>query len=309
MTATPNPSAAASGRVHWNETRVTLLQRIVRPLNTAGAIALHAGAAYVLVFVPPSPQDGLIALGAYLFGMFAISAGYHRYFSHRAFKTTRVFQALLAFAGCFCTQKGPLWWASTHRVHHRIADLPGDPHSPHQHRFWYSHILWTVARENEGYDPSNVGDLQRFPELRWIERFCTVPLLAYIAFTAIVGGVRGIGWWYCVPTCILMHAVMLINSVSHLYGSRRFATPDQSRNNAWLALPTMGEGWHNNHHRCMVSARLGFYWWQIDLTYYELRVLQWLGVIWDLRLPPAEVLAEGRALRGTPQAARSVSAS
>lgn len=281
----------------WTNTRATWLQRVVRPLNTIGAVALHLGTLYTLIFVRPHIRDVVIALGAYLFGMFVISAGYHRYFSHRAFKTSRVFQALLAFAGCFCMQKGVLWWAATHRLHHRCTDAPGDPHSPHQHSFWYSHILWTVAVENEGYDSASVRDLEKYPELRLIERFCTVPLLSFIVFTALVGGVRGIGWWFCVPTCALMHAVMLVNSVSHLVGRRRFATADQSRNNAWLALPTLGEGWHNNHHRCMSSARQGFYWWEVDPTYWVLLLLQRLGIVWDLRTPSAEVLAEGRMHR------------
>ena len=187
-----------------------------------------------------------------------------------------------------------LWWASTHRQHHRFTDASGDPHSPHQRGFWHSHIFWTISTENEGYDPTNVRDLTRYPELRLIERFSTVPLVAYIALTAVVGGFHGVGWWYCVPTVALMHAVMLINSVSHMVGRRRFGTRDQSRNNMWLALFTLGEGWHNNHHRYMASARQGFYWWEVDLTYYGLKALEWFGLVWSLRQPPREVLQEGR---------------
>jgi stearoyl-CoA desaturase (Delta-9 desaturase) len=274
--------------------RATHLQRLGRGLTTLGTLALHVGALIAVLSVRPSLTDVLIAAGSYLLGMFLITGGYHRYFSHRSYKTSRVFQALLAFFGCLCTQKGALWWASTHRHHHRFADAAQDPHSPHQHGFWHSHIFWTLTAEHEGYDPANIRDLYRFPELRLLDRYCTLPLIGYIALTAALGGWRGVGWWYCVPTVALMHAVMLVNSLSHLWGHRRFATSDQSRNNPLLALITFGEGWHNNHHRYMASANQGFYWWQIDITYYVLRLLQSLGVVWDLRKPPAHVLEEGR---------------
>ena len=282
--------SVASGRIL---TRETPLQRLGRGLTTFGAFALHGGALVALVFVRPSLTDVLIALGFYVFAMFTITAGYHRYFAHRSYKTSRAFQAVLAFAGCLCTQKGALWWAATHREHHRFSDGKQDPHSPHQHGFWHSHITWTLTSQHEGYDPADIPDLYKFPELRALDRFCTLPLLAYIALTALLGGWHGIGWWYCVPTVAVMHAVMMINSLAHLWGHRRFSTTDQSRNNPVLALLTFGEGWHNNHHRYMSSANQGFYWWQIDITYYALCVLRALGLIWDLRTPPTQVLEEG----------------
>ena len=290
-------------------TRATLLQRIMRRLNLLATIALHVGAACALLFAHPTRADLLIALGLYLFGMFVVTAGYHRYFAHRAYKTSRVFQAVLAFLGCFCTQKGPLWWAATHRQHHRYTDAPRDPHSPHQRGFWYSHILWTLSVEHEGYEPALVRDLYKFPELRLIERFCTVPLLGYLGATALLGGFHGLGWWYCVPTVALMHAVMMVNSFSHMWGHRRFATADHSRNNPLLALVTLGEGWHNNHHRYMASANQGFYFWQVDITYYVLRVLEALGVVWDLRKPPQHVLDEGRSALPARHEARRTSGS
>ena len=279
-------------------TRQTPLQRIERGLTTLGTLVLHGGAVCAILFARPSWSDALIAAGFYMVGMFVITAGYHRYFSHRAYKTSRGFQALLALLGCLCTQKGALWWAATHRRHHRFSDATQDPHSPHQRGFWQSHILWTLSSEYEGYDPASVRDLYRYPELRLLDRFCTLPLIGYIAFTAIAGGLHGVGWWYCVPTVALMHAVLMINSLSHLWGHRRFATSDQSRNNVLLALLTFGEGWHNNHHRHAASANQGFYWWQIDITYYALRALQALGIVWHLRRPPGHVLDEGRAATG-----------
>jgi stearoyl-CoA desaturase (delta-9 desaturase) len=275
-------------------TRQTRLQRLGRGLTTLGTLVLHGGAAYAILFVQPSLSDGLIAAVFYVLGMFVITGGYHRYFSHRAYKTSRAFQGLLAFVGCLCTQKGALWWAATHRKHHRFSDATQDPHSPHQRGFWHSHIFWTLTSEYEGYESASVRDLYRFPELRLLDRFCTLPLFGYIALTALLGGWSGVGWWYCVPTVALMHAVMMINSLSHLWGHRRFATSDHSRNNPLLALLTLGEGWHNNHHRYMASANQGFYWWQVDITYYVLLALQALGIIWDLRVPPAHVLKEGR---------------
>jgi stearoyl-CoA desaturase (delta-9 desaturase) len=277
--------AVTNSRTEW----------IHRRVNTLATIALHAGAILAVAFVPPSASDVAVAIGFYVVGMFVITAGYHRYFAHRSYKTSRAVQAVFAFLGCFCTQKGALWWAATHRQHHRFTDAHGDPHSPHTQGFWRSHIGWTLSSESDGHDPAYVRDLSKFPELRFLDRFCTVPLVGYIAFTGLVGGVEGLAWWYCLPTVALMHAVMLVNSAAHLWGHRRFATSDQSRNNAFIALLTLGEGWHNNHHRYMASARQGFYFWQVDLTYYGLRALQAVGLVWDLREPPESVLQEGRS--------------
>jgi stearoyl-CoA desaturase (delta-9 desaturase) len=273
--------------------RAGWLEWIERRVNTLATIVLHAGAVLALAFVRPSTRDIAIGIGAYLVGMFVITAGYHRYFAHRTYKTSRAVQAVFAALGCLCTQKGALWWASTHRLHHRFTDAQGDPHSPHRQSFWRSHIGWTLSSESDGYDPGNVRDLSKYPELRWLDRFCTVPLVGYIVFTGVVGGLPGLAFWYCLPTVALMHAVMLVNSAAHLWGHRRFATSDQSRNNVWVALLTLGEGWHNNHHRYMGSTRQGFYFWQIDLTYYALRAMQAVGLVWDLREPPASVLHEG----------------
>ena len=276
------------------DTRATWPQRLFRSLTTLATIGFHVGAAVTVIFVRPRRSDVLAALGFYLVGMFIITAGYHRYFAHRSYKTSRVMQALLALLGCFCTQKGALWWAATHRQHHRHTDTPLDPHSPHQRGFWHSHIFWTLSSEYEGYDPNTVRDLAKFPELRWLDRYCTVPLAGYIALCWLIGGARGVGWWYLVPTVALMHAVMLVNSAGHLVGRQLFSTGDYSRNSIWLALLTLGEGWHNNHHRYPGSARQGFYWWQIDVTYYVLCMLRRLGLIRDLREPPAHILREGR---------------
>lgn len=273
-------------------------RRWERWFNASGLLAIHVAAIAALVAFRPRPIDVAVAVGLYWARMFAITAGYHRYFSHRAFKTGRVFQFLLALLGTTATQKGPLWWAAIHRRHHRESDRPTDVHSPVQHGFWWSHVGWVMAEEHERFDLREVKDLAQYPELRWLDRFHAVPVVALVAGCAALGGLRGVGLWYCVSTVVLFHCTFFINSLAHVWGHRRFATTDDSRNNLFLALLTMGEGWHNNHHRCMHTANQGFYWWQIDASYYVLRALAVVGITWDLRKPSAKVLEEG--LKGEP---------
>ncbi|MBK7395982.1 MAG: acyl-CoA desaturase [Myxococcales bacterium] len=277
------------------DTKHNLWERL---FNWGGLLAIHLGALVAFVFYRPRLVDVLICVAFYWARMFAITAGYHRYFSHRAYKTGRVFQFLLGLLGTTSTQKGPLWWAAIHRRHHRESDKPTDVHSPVQHGFFHSHIGWVLASDHEEYDPSEVKDLWKFPELRWLDRFHVVPVLAVIALAAVFGGARGVLWWYCASTAVLMHCTFFINSMAHVWGHRRFDTTDDSRNNFWLALITMGEGWHNNPHRFMQTANQGFYWWQVDASYYLLRALAFVGVTWDLKKPPARILEEG--LRGKP---------
>jgi stearoyl-CoA desaturase (delta-9 desaturase) len=268
-----------------------------RVFNILGVAAIHGGAVAAF-FVGARAIDVILCVAFYWIRMFAITGAYHRYFSHRAYKTSRVFQFLLALLGTTATQKGPLWWAATHRRHHRESDTPRDVHSPVQRGFWYSHMGWILGDEHEGYDPSEVKDLWKYPELRWLDRYHVVPVLAFIGLSVLFGGLRGITWWYCVSTTLLMHATFTINSLSHVWGKRRFNTSDDSRNNPYLAIITMGEGWHNNHHRYMQTANQGFYWWQIDASYYILKALSFVGLVWDLRKPPQRILDEGR--RGNP---------
>jgi stearoyl-CoA desaturase (delta-9 desaturase) len=265
-----------------------------RWFNVLGLTALHGGAVVALV-IGARPVDLLIAFALYWVRMFAIIAGYHRYFSHRAYKTSRAFQFVLALIGTTATQKGPLWWAAVHRRHHRESDRPADAHSPVQRGFWWAHIGWILSKEHEEYDPREVKDLYKYPELRWLDRWHVVPVLALIGLTVLFGGLRGITWWYCVSTVFVLHFTFFINSLAHVWGTRRFATTDDSRNNLLLSLLTMGEGWHNNHHRYMQSANQGFYWWQIDAGYYVLKALSWVGIVWDLRKPPKRILEEGLA--------------
>jgi stearoyl-CoA desaturase (Delta-9 desaturase) len=250
-------------------------------------------AACLLVFVTGAPLEALLLCTAtYAVRLFAITGVYHRYFSHKSYKTSRAFQFVLAFLGATATQKGPLWWSATHRRHHRYSDGPGDPHSPRQ-GFWYAHQGWIFDDRWGGTPTEAIRDFAKYPELLWLNRYHFVAPLSLALLCWAIGGLAGLVWGFAVSTTLLWHATYSINSLAHLWGRRRYATGDDSRNNLLLALLTFGEGWHNNHHHYMASARQGFRWWEIDVTYYVLRVLAAVGLIWDLREPPASVLQDG----------------
>jgi stearoyl-CoA desaturase (delta-9 desaturase) len=227
----------------------------------------------------------------YLPRMFFVTGAYHRYFSHRSYKTSRWFQFLLALGATFTAQKGVLWWASHHRVHHKLSDMPGDLHSVKQSGFWWSHMGWILARDLEGTDLSRIKDFSKYPELRWLDRYWMIPPVAAGVLAFLLGGFWALTWAFAVPQVLCWHGTFTINSLSHLWGGRRYATDDDSRNNFVLAMITMGEGWHNNHHHYQVAARQGFYWWEIDCTYYVLRALSAVGLIWDLHGVPAHIKA------------------
>ena len=259
-------------------------------LSQALLAAMHL-AVLLAFFVPFSWGLVALAVGGYAVRMFAVTAGFHRYFSHRAFKTSRAFQFLLALLGTASMQNGPLWWASWHRRHHKDSDTPLDPHSPAQRGFWHAHIGWVLdGTEETRRDLSNVKDWSRFPELRFLDRHRWLPLLGYALFCFAVAGSAGVVWGFFVSTIALFHATLLINSLSHVWGSRRYETGDDSRNNPLLAAITLGEGWHNNPHHSQSSARQGFFWWEVDVTYYVLRALAFLGVVWAVRAPTESAL-------------------
>jgi stearoyl-CoA desaturase (Delta-9 desaturase) len=247
------------------------------------------------------------ALALYAIRMFALTGFYHRYFSHKAFKTTRPVQFLFALIGAACVQRGPLWWAAHHRDHHRNADTERDIHSPLQHGLLWSHMGWFLTPRGFRTHWESIPDLQHYPELRWLDRFdIFVPVLLAVvlffggrwagqAFPATgTSGAQLLTWGFFVSTVVLFHATVTINSLAHCFGSRRFETADNSRNNWLLAVLTFGEGWHNNHHHFPGSARQGFRWWEVDLTYYVLRALAGCGVVWDLKPAPAQLRRSGR---------------
>jgi stearoyl-CoA desaturase (Delta-9 desaturase) len=236
----------------------------------------------------------------YAVRMFAITGFYHRYFSHKAFKTSRIVQFVFAAIGATSVQRGPLWWAAHHRNHHRHSDTPLDNHSPVQHGFVWSHVGWFLSDCGFRTHVESIPDLQRYPELRALDRFDMAMPIALAAALFFLGGwlhraypalgtsaAQLLIWGFFISTVVLFHATVTINSFAHRYGSRRFDTPDNSRNNPWLALITFGEGWHNNHHHFPGAARQGFAWWEIDLTYYVLRSMEAFGLVRDLKpIPP-----------------------
>jgi stearoyl-CoA desaturase (Delta-9 desaturase) len=259
------------------------------------------------VWTGTSPFAIAVAVALFAVRMFAITAFYHRYFSHRAFRTSRGWQFVFAVMGASAVQRGPLWWAAHHRHHHVHSDQPDDTHSALQDGFLWSHMGWFLARQNFATRTRLVRDLARYPELRWLDRYdVAVPAALFVALWTLgawlefaypalgTGPWQLIVWGFCISTVVLFHTTFLINSLAHRWGSRRYETGDESRNNALLALLTFGEGWHNNHHRYPGAARQGFYWWEVDLSWYGLRLLEALGIVRDLRRVPASVLAAGR---------------
>lgn len=233
--------------------------------------------------------DALFCVGLYYLRMFAITAGYHRYFAHRTYKTSRVFQFLMAFLAQTSSQKGALWWAEHHRSHHKHSDTPQDVHSPVQRGFWYAHLGW-LFDGTEATDYDNIKDFAKYPELVWLNKYWVVPpvLMGFTVWA--IFGLSTLFIGFFLSTAILWHGTFTINSLSHVFGKRVYETRDDSRNSFLLALITMGEGWHNNHHYYQASTRQGFRWWQIDMSYYALKMLSWVGVVWDLREPPQKVL-------------------
>lgn len=272
-------------------------------------VVLHL--ACLLVFwVGWSPVAVAVAVGFYAVRMFAITGFYHRYFSHRSFKASRPVQFAFALLGASAVQRGPLWWASHHREHHKHSDEDADVHSPVRNSFYWSHLGWIICRENYRTKLENVRDFARYRELRFLDRFDSlVPFLTLF-------GMLGLGWlleviapslgtnaiqmgvWgFCISTVVLYHATFSINSLAHRFGKRVFPTKDDSRNNFWLSLITFGEGWHNNHHFFQSSARQGFRWWEVDLTYYVLVAMERVGLVSDLRPVPARVQGQRIAER------------
>lgn len=245
----------------------------------------------------------ITALVLYFIRLFSIGAFYHRYFSHKTFQTNRFWQFIFALIGVSSVQRGPLWWASHHRQHHMCSDEPADAHSPVQHGFWWSHMGWFMSKRYYSYNPDRVKDLAKFPELVFIDRYdILVPAMLFVGlliagslmhtFAPQWGTTAGqmLVWGFCISTIALFHTTVTINSLSHVFGSKRFQTKDNSRNNILLAILTLGEGWHNNHHHYPATARQGFMWWEIDITYYVLKLMEKLGIIWDVRGLPKGVL-------------------
>jgi stearoyl-CoA desaturase (delta-9 desaturase) len=279
---------------HGSEVAVTAPRRIDL-VRLAPFILVHLACLLVLL-VGISPIAVGLAVVLYVVRMFGITAGYHRHFSHRAFSAPRWVSFLLAVLGGSAGQRGALWWAAHHRHHHRHSDDAEDLHSPLQHGFWWSHVGWFLADGAYRTRLELVPDLASRPELVWLDRFDAVAPATLAALCWVLGWwLGGLGWdtsgaqllvWFCISTVVLAHATFCVNSVMHVWGTRPFATKDTSRNNALIALLVLGEGWHNNHHRYPGSARQGFHWWQVDVTWYVLVMLSWFGLVGRLRSRP-----------------------
>ena len=238
----------------------------------------------------------IMAIVLYVVRMFGTTAGYHRYFSHRSFRTSRAFQFFLAFLAQSSAQRGALWWAAKHRHHHRHSDSELDIHSPRHRGFWYSHMGWIFKKDQGITDYDAIPDLTKYPELVWLDKHPLVPAVVLAIACLLIDGWSGLIVGFFWSTVVLFHGTFMINSLAHVHGNQRYVTGDDSRNNWWLALITLGEGWHNNHHAYQRSTRQGFRWWEIDITFYILTALSWVKVVWELGTPPADVVANERRL-------------
>jgi stearoyl-CoA desaturase (delta-9 desaturase) len=274
-------SIADDERIHW-------------PYTIPFAL-VHVTAFLGVFWVGFSWQGLVLCMVLYYVRMFGLAVGYHRYFAHRTFRTSRAGQFLLAVLAATAAQKGPLWWAGHHRRHHRHADSEMDVHSPFQRGFWWAHVGWIFSRKHDPTDFAVIQDFAKFPELRWLDKYAFMPPLLLAIGMWLVFGWVGLYWGFFLSTVILWHGSFTVNSLMHLWGSRRYPTSDMSRNNWQLAFVTLGENWHNNHHHYQASANQGFYWWEIDVGYYAIKIMSWLGIVWNVRTPPKRVLEAGRA--------------
>lgn len=273
----------------------------LRWLNEIDYLLLHMSP--LLIFWTGATWfDWILCISLYFFRMFFITAGYHRYFSHKTFKTSRAFQFVLAWFAQSSLQKGALWWASNHRVHHKHSDTPKDPHSANLYGFWYAHMGWIMAPEFKGTQYDLIRDFTRFKELVWLNRHHWLPGVALLLTVYFLGnwvngtgitdwtaGLSTVACGFLLSTVALYHGTFTINSLMHKIGRPRYKTDDHSKNSFWLALITMGEGWHNNHHYFQAAARQGFFWWELDMTYYIIKMLSWVGIVWDIRKVPKRV--------------------
>jgi stearoyl-CoA desaturase (Delta-9 desaturase) len=288
----------------YGKANAQLFEEKIDLVTSIPFILVHVAALVGAIVFPPSAGDIALVVGLYYLRMWGVVVGYHRYLSHRTFSTSRAFQFFLVFLGGTAVQKGGLWWAANHRHHHRESDQPPDVHSPVQRGFWWSHAGWILARKWHSTRYDDIKDMAKFPELRFLTEHHLVPAVAFavvvIGVGLLTGGMHGaihaFVWGFLVSTVVLWHGTFTINSLSHVFGRRRFKTTDDSRNSFWLSLITLGEGWHNNHHYYPGSMAQGFYWWQIDLAAYSIRALEAIGVVWDVRAPPERVLKIGRGL-------------
>ena len=249
-----------------------------------------------MLFYPPRWTDWVICFGLYFIRMFFITGAYHRYFAHRAYRLGRVMQFIMAFGGATAAQKGPLWWAGNHRWHHRFSDTDRDPHSSKRGFLW-SHLLWILCKKYNATDYKGIKDFAKYPELMWLNKYYLVPPILLGVLVFLVAGPSGLFCGFFLSTILLYHGTFSINSLTHRFGKQRYETGETSKNSLLLALITLGEGWHNNHHCAPGSVKQGFTWWQIDISYYVIKLMEKMGLVWDLKYPNPRLLSMKKAVK------------
>lgn len=258
-------------------------------------ILMHIGC-FAAIWTGVTAEAAIIAVVLYVARVFGITGGFHRLFAHRTYKTSRPFQFFMAFLGQMSMQRGVIWWAAKHREHHRDSDMPVDAHSPVQHGFWFSHCGWVFNEKAAAADYDRVPDLTSYPELVWLDKHKYLPGVLTAIACYLIAGAPGLVVGFLWSTVAVYHATFFINSLAHVFGRARYLTGDESKNSFTLGIIALGEGWHNNHHYYMASARNGFMWWEIDITYYFLKIFSALGLVWDLKQPPERILKGDREL-------------
>lgn len=308
MSATLKPAPSGAPKGYRDPINIGEVEDDERPdwIGSVAFIGVHVACLLVFYVGFSWAAVGMMAF-TYVARMFGITGVFHRYFSHRTYKTSRVFQFILGWLGTSSAQQGPLWWAAHHRHHHRFSDKEEDIHSPIQKGFWWSHVGWVICKKYEKTDIKAIPDFAKYPELRFLNNYHIIPPIVLALTVYGVGallekyapglhtnGLQMLVWGFFVSTTLLYHWTFSINSVAHVFGRRRFETSDHSRNNWWLAIMTLGEGWHNNHHKCPYSERQGMYWWEIDVSHYILVGLSKLGLVWDLQSHPEHLYEEAK---------------
>ena len=279
-------TSAAKGRLILSDKISRTAEEKINRKTSIPFILLHF-LPFLAVFTGVTWKAVVLGVVLYWSRMFFITAGYHRYFAHKSYKLNRFWQFVIAFGGTTAAQKGPLWWAAHHRNHHKFSDTEQDVHSPRK-GFWWSHVGWILCDKYNKTHYEKINDFAIYPELKFLNEHDWIGPWTLGAVSYLIAGWPGLLVGFFGSTVLLWHSTFMVNSLAHVWGSRRYNTPDTSRNNLFIAIFTMGEGWHNNHHYFAASARQGFYWWEWDPTFYILKLGQLLGIVKKIRKVPRE---------------------
>lgn len=289
MSSTAQLKSIPSIKINSTQLNQEKLYTLSTFLKMIPFVAIQALGISSFFYFEISLSNIMITIGSYYFLMFGITAGYHRYFSHRAYQTSRPFQFILALIGAFAAQKGPIWWAANHRHHHTHSDQAEDLHSPKRDGFWWAHCGWMLCSKYEATKSELIKDFTKYPELRWIDKYYFIPPTTYAFILLGLFGWEGLFFGFFLTISLCWHGTFFINSLAHVWGYRRYQTTDTSKNNFFLALITCGEGWHNNHHFYQSAANQGFFWWEIDFSYYVLKLLSLFKIVWKLKTPSQRI--------------------